>query len=61
MNNTNKEIQLELPNIDTGFYHFISKERISFPSLIDNSLTVENKFMQTAHQASLFKSVIDQR
>ena len=61
MNHTNRETQLELPNLDTGFYNFISKERISFPSLKDNSSSVEDQYSQTAHQASLFESVIDQR
>tara|TARA_B110000305_G_scaffold56704_1_gene62712 strand:+ start:650 stop:817 length:168 start_codon:yes stop_codon:yes gene_type:complete len=27
------EKQLELPNIETGFYEFISKETISFPEI----------------------------
>mgnify|MGYP007047375030 CR=1 FL=1 len=29
--NHKPEIQLELPNMETGHYHYITKEKISFP------------------------------
>jgi|TARA_B100001093_G_C26558407_1_gene897577 hypothetical protein len=31
MNSHNEEKQLELPDMDTGFYAFITKEAICFP------------------------------
>ena len=48
MDKQQHEKQLELPNIETGFYEFISKETISFPEMnlkvlgprTDNKLTV---------------------
>jgi len=33
MNSHNEEKQLELPDMDTGFYTFITKEAIRFPEI----------------------------
>ena len=29
--NQKPEVQLELPNMETGHYHYLTKEKISFP------------------------------
>ena len=43
MNKEQHEKQLELPNIETGFYEFISKEIISFPKIDLSILKSSNK------------------
>tara|TARA_B110000003_G_C16489907_1_gene473048 strand:- start:535 stop:702 length:168 start_codon:yes stop_codon:yes gene_type:complete len=44
MDKQKQEKQLELPNIETGFYEFITKDTISFPALkpITQNLSSEN-------------------
>jgi len=43
MNKEQHEKQLELPNIETGFYEFISKETISFLEIGLSILKSSNK------------------
>ena len=44
MDKQKQKKQLELPNIETGFYEFITKDTISFPALkpITQNLSSEN-------------------
>ena len=54
MDKQQHEKQLELPNIETGFYEFISKEKISFPELDLSTLRLRNDNKFKALQTSFF-------
>ena len=44
MDKQKQEKQLELPNIETGFYEYITKDSISFPAL---KLSTQNLSSET--------------
>ncbi len=54
MDTQKQEKQLELPNIETGFYEFITKDTISFPALKPSTQNLSSENNLRDLQTSFF-------